>query len=367
MNKNKKIPYLNLIPILIISFVLFKFINNMEFVNISLILGVLSPFIGAFAIAYLINPMVMKIEKNFTIPRGFSILISYIIVIGLVVFVITIITPNILESISNLATNTSEYVVTGQNYIENLVNKWDFLHEFGITSFIQEKSTDLLQKSSDILSSVFNEVINQAINVTSVVINLLLSVTISVYLLKDKENFIRKIKRGLYALLPKERARKLISLSREVDTIFSRYLIGKLIDSIIIGFLCFIVLTIMRMPYALLISVIVGITNMIPYFGPIIGAVPSVLIVLFINPLKALWVLIAILVLQQFDGLILGPKILGDQVGVKPFWVISAIVIGGALFGVLGMLIGVPVIAVIKLLVERYIDRKIEEKDIKEI
>ena len=151
---------------------------------------------------------------------------------------------------------------------------------------------------------------------------------------------------------------------RECNHIFNGFLFGKMIDSLIIGILCFIIMNVLHLPYSLLMSLIVGITNMIPYFGPIIGAIPGVLMYLFIDPKLSLIFAIMILVLQQFDGLYLGPKILGDQTGIKPLWVIFGITVGGAYFGVIGMFLGVPTVAVITYLSNLFLNKKLKKKNI---
>ncbi|WP_026894496.1 AI-2E family transporter [Clostridiisalibacter paucivorans] len=360
--KRYTIPYKSIIPLLLIAFILFKIIDSID--NIDWLMKALSPFIWAFTIAYLLNPMIKTIEKNYNVNRGWSILISYVIVLSIIVFVITIITPNIVKSISNLVDNISDYGQRTQKFFEETVYNIEILNRFGIMDYLESKLGEILQTSSEIIKTVLNEILTQAINITSSVLRFIISVTISIYLLKDKENFIYKIKRLLHAMLSSRMAERVIESSREVNDIFSRYLIGKLIDSIIIGIICFLILSIIKIPYAILISLIVGITNMIPYFGPIIGAVPAFILTLFSGPIKAFWVLVVIFILQQFDGLYLGPKILGRKVGVKPFWVISAITLGGSLFGVVGMLLGVPAIAVIRLLVDRYVSKRLDEKGV---
>lgn len=361
MNKNKMIPIIGLLPLLLIAFILFRIV---WYFNVSWLLGVLSPIIWAVAIAYLLNPMVKMIEKYSKIKRAWSILISYIIVLGIVTFVITIVTPNIINSIGNFISNASEYLKDAQEFFKSNMQKFELLDEYGITSYIEKNFNDLLEKSNEIIKTVLDTVLTQAINVTFSVINVIIGLLISIYLLADKENLFLQIKRIIYAFFNKSRAEGLTNLFKEIDSVFSKYLIGKLIDSLIIGVLCFVILTIVNMPYGLLISVIVGITNMIPYFGPIFGGIPGVIIVLFISPIKALWLFIIILALQQFDGWILGPKILGGQVGLKPLWIIVAITLGGAMFGVLGMFLGVPVVAVLKLLIERATNRRLKEKGI---
>jgi predicted PurR-regulated permease PerM len=187
---------------------------------------------------------------------------------------------------------------------------------------------------------------------------------ISIYILKDKEIFIQSSKKFLYALFNKSSVNTFLSFGKEVDSIFSRYIIGKAIDSTIIGLLCAIGMSLLDAPYGLLISLIVGVTNMIPYFGPFIGMIPAFFITLLFDPIKALWVLLFVFILQQFDGFYLGPKILGEKVGVSPFWIILAVTLGGGTFGVLGMFLGVPIIAIAKILIERFIEKRLKTKDI---
>lgn len=363
MEKNKKIPYIHILPLIIIAIVLYKIID-IPF-SLSVVLEILRPFFIAFALAYLLNPMVKYLEKSFKLNRNGSIFFTYLIVLGAVTFIITIVTPNIIESIGNLVTNTPDYIRKAQKYIQYNVTKFEILSGTQITQSVESLLRNFLLSFSGFADTAVNEVLKQAINVTAILLKLIISIVISIYMLKDKENFKRQIKRFIYAVFDYNNSKKIINLGIEIDHIFTKYLIGKFIDSLIIGTLGFIILAlIVRAPYSLLLSVIIGITNMIPYFGPFIGAVPAIIITLFIAPIKAIWVAVAILGLQQFDGLYLGPKILGDHVGVKPFWIISAITIGGAMFGFVGMLLGVPVIAVLRLIMVRFIDRRLKNNNI---
>lgn len=183
-------------------------------------------------------------------------------------------------------------------------------------------------------------------------------------MLKDKEYFARNFSRLTYAIFPKNKAEIIIEFFKEIKEAFSKFFVGKALDSLIIGILCFIGCLIMKVRYALLISLIVGVTNMIPYFGPFIGMIPAAIITVFYSPFKALWVIIFIFLLQQFDGLYLGPKILGIQVGLKPFWIILAILVGGGFFGVWGMLFAVPIAAVVKTVLGKYVTKQHKQKGI---
>ena len=194
--------------------------------------------------------------------------------------------------------------------------------------------------------------------------NIFMGLVISIYMIIDGQKLKNSIKRIIYALSPIEKAPAICKTISKCNHIFNGFLFGKAVDSLIIGILCFIAMSILRLPYSLLLSVIVGITNMIPYFGPIIGAIPGFVIYLFIDPKLSLVFAIMILILQQFDGLYLGPKILGDLTGIKPLWVIFGIVIGGAYFGAVGMFLGVPTVAVFMYLADLFIESKLKKKKI---
>ncbi|WP_346873677.1 AI-2E family transporter [Clostridium sp. UBA5988] len=185
---------------------------------------------------------------------------------------------------------------------------------------------------------------------------------ISIYLLAGKEKFFAQIKKFLYAMLPEKPVKYVIELTRSSHKTFIGFLGGKLLDSLIIGVICFVGMKIFKMPYPLLVSFIIGITNIVPVFGPFIGAVPSVIIIFITSPIKALWFILFILVLQQFDGNILGPKILGNSTGLTAFWVMFAILLGNGLFGVVGMILGVPTFAVIYSIIVSVINNALKEK-----
>lgn len=208
--------------------------------------------------------------------------------------------------------------------------------------------------------------LSKAINFTSSFVKAIFGVIVSIYLLKDKESFISNTKKIIYSLFNKNHAESIIAFGSHANIVFNKFILGKALDSLIIGVLCFLGLYLLKIPYASLISLIVGITNMIPYFGPFIGAIPAILITLITSTslTSAIFVAILILILQQFDGWILGPKILGDSVGVGPFAIIVAILIGGKLFGVLGMFLSVPVVALLIDAMEKFTHKKMKDKNI---
>ena len=210
-------------------------------------------------------------------------------------------------------------------------------------------TNDLMPNIRSIISGVSSGVFT-AINVIK---NLLIGIIVMVYLLNMKEKLITQFKMVIYGIFPLRIANKVLEEGRFVHHVFGGFILGKLVDSLIIGLMSFVLLNLMNMPYVLLISVIIGVTNVIPFFGPFIGAIPSAFLILLESPMQCLYFCIFILLLQQFDGNILGPQILGDSTGVSSFWVLFSILLFGGLFGFVGMIIGVPTFAVIyKLITE---------------
>ena len=362
----RKFPYINLIPILLIAFILFKLVNQLDVLMqvVRFIQALLIPFAWAFAIAYLLNPLMVNAEKRLKLKRSWSILIVYLVVLGLITLAITIISPRMAKSVGELLRDLPGYLDKTQAWATEKVENFMVFDKYGIKDTIEQHLAEIIKQVSNYLNMMLTAALTELITLTSGFLKFIVGLIMSIYLLYDKEIFIRNTKRLFYAIFTEARAEGLIAFGREVDNIFSRYLIGKLIDSSIIGILCYIGLSFIKGPYPMLLGIVVGITNMIPYFGPFIGMIPATLITLFYSPIKALWVLVFIFLLQQFDGLYLGPKILGDKLGLGPFWIISAILIGGGTFGVLGMLLAVPIVAVIKMLLEKYIDKKLQSKNI---
>ncbi len=339
----------------------------------------ISPFIIAAFIAYLLNPgvrwfetrvfdTVKGLEDKRRLKRNASILVMFLILGGLITTLVIIIAPEIVTNIRDIATRAPEYAV----FVENTIRHWSEelmslrFYNVNIYEFIepyQKRLTDYFDQAGEILDMMVGMVVNRALLITSGLLNFSLGLVISVYALADKESFKKGFERFLRAFFSGPRVEGIKQFGRDADHLFSKFIVGKSLDSLIIGILCYIGLNLMDARYALLLSVFVGVTNMIPYFGPILGMIPAGILTLFDSPVKAFWVVMFLLALQQFDGLYLGPKILGSSVGMPPFWVIFAIVVGGKLFGFLGMFLGVPVFGVIRLLANRILDRLVAQKE----
>lgn len=227
-----------------------------------------------------------------------------------------------------------------------------------ITRNFNEMSNYIIKLATNLLP-----VLGSAVTaIASSVWNIILGLIISIYLLIDKEKFFGISKKITYAIFSTTRAERILELTRRSNSTFGKFLSGKILDSTIIGILTFIILTVFKIPYTLLISFIVAVTNIIPFFGPFIGAIPSVIIILFVSPIKALWFLLIIFIIQQIDGNIIGPKILGDSIGISAFWILFSIMIAGKFLGFVGMVIGVPLFAVIYSVVKENVEAKLEKK-----
>lgn len=329
------------------------------------LMKVLQPIIIGGVIAYLINPVMKFIERHLDKPmqakikseKGrkkfcrtvgtFGALAFFLLIIFLL---IEMIVPQLIQSISGVVTDLPNQVNGFIKWTDNIAknnNQWAAVLEEAV-----RKGSDFLQnwfKNSFLpdINTYITEITSGVINVAKVLINALVGLIIAVYLLLSKEKFVGQAKKIIYALIPAKQANVVIHTIRKSNEIFGGFISGKILDSAIIGVLCYIVLVIMRMPYTLLVSVIVGCTNVIPFFGPFIGAVPSFIIIALADPIKGIYFVIFVVILQQIDGNIIGPKILGDSTGLSSFWVVFAILVGGGLFGFAGMLLGVPTFAVI--------------------
>ena len=357
----------------------YKIIMNIEGVVAALhsvlkhFLALMLPFIIGGVLAYLLNPAVNFFSKNVygrfkklnKINIVFSLITVYAIVAAALVLVLNMLIPLLTRNIMDIVNHIP-------NYFNKLMEMRDSEWSHSVVGKLVFSSIDTMEKDLTGLLSNYNfTTINPAItgivggvlNATGTALDVVFGIIISVYFILDKNKLLTGVRRIGHAFLKDETADKAGCYALEAHGIFSRFIVGKTIDSIIIGILCFIGLIILRVNNSALYSVIVGVTNMIPYFGPFIGAIPVVLLVLFESPLKAVWVGLFIFALQQFDGMILGPKILGDSIDLSPFWIIFAIIIGGGLFGVAGMFLGAPALAVILLAFNRMIDKKISVKE----
>lgn len=375
-NRNYFIISIYTLAVIAIGTIIISLIVNFSYTVLAIkqIINVLTPFIIAFFIAYILNPIVVAIDNRFllktlkikhdTVRKVLSILLSYLIVIGIIAISLIYIIPELLTTLSELNGTITHISEKAIYYIQNLEETFPYIDFTVIEDKINEAIPTLISYGTNLLSDVFPTLINISVSIVRVIINLVLSIVISCYMLSDKKVLKKNVKRIIYCFVSKPKANTIFANAKECNSIFNRFIVGKTIDSLIIGVICYILMSILHLNYAILLSVIVGITNMIPYFGPFIGAVPGVLLFLATDPIKSLVFAFMILVLQQFDGLYLGPKILGESTGLKPLWVIFGITVGGACMGVIGMFLGVPITAVIAYLLDKAINHRLENKNV---
>ncbi len=312
-------------------------------------LDILSPFLVGFAIAFLLNaPMEFFRQKVFGRLRGgkaLAILTVYLLATALVAVLVQLVLPQVIRSVELFVYNVPYYLSNLNDLSQEVVSR---LHlDSRVMGSLIDTYDDLVRQAGDTLYRRLPDLFNLGVALGSGVISGFTALIASIYMLYSKENLVRLLKRMVYAFVSTEKARVFLGYCRKTNQIFSAFLNGKIIDSAIIGMLCFFLSCLFKIPFAILVSVIVGVTNIIPFFGPIVGAVPCLMILLIVEPFSALRFFVLILALQQFDGNILGPKILGDSTGLSPLLVLVAIVVGGGLFGFLGMVLGVPACAVL--------------------
>ncbi len=340
--------------------------------------GILFPFYLGIVISYLLSPIYNWIVKKsypffkkklkkpitaLTVSRFVATVLTLIFLLAAMTGIVSMIIPGLYESITTLVPRMPDYFNSAFNWVsENLKDNPELANFLSVNmDNAQEKMLSWLQdKILPASETLVSNISLGVITTVTTLLNILVSIIICVYLLNSKEMFAAQSKKLILAILGREKAEKVFELGHITNNCFGGFINGKLIDSIIIGLLCFILMTIFQMPQTMLISVIVGVTNIIPFFGPFIGAVPSALLLLIISPIDSLKFIVLVFLLQQFDGNILGPKILGKSTKLASFWVMFAIIVGGGLFGILGMILGVPMFAVIYTYLSRGINNKLD-------
>lgn len=328
--------------------------------------SIISPFIYAFAIAFILNRPMMWFErtlfKDKKKKRILSVAVTFTIAISLISVLMVLVLPQIGLSIAYLVEAMPGFI---QSVSQTAVEVMEQIHlNSRLSRQVQEMWNNIGTGIMDFTVSVLPGVVNVSIGIGNAVIKSIMSTIIAIYMLASKDRLKFQIKKFFYAYFSKNFAEETFELGRMSNTIFSDFIIGKMIDSTIIGIIAFIGMLFIYPDYAVLIAIIIGVTNMIPFFGPFIGAIPSIFILLILSPFAAFVFLIFIIVLQQIDGNIIGPKVLGSSLGLSPLWILVGIIVGNGAMGFLGMVIGVPTFAVIYNLVSCNTKKKLEEKDI---
>ena len=362
------------------SLVLVFFMLHLEevFNFFGIFMRIVSPFIWGFAFAYVLNyPYKLflnlfskKTKKGKSLAptpcKVISLISTYIVFLAVLSLLFYLVIPQVVTAISEFIQLVPGYADIASQNVEEFAFK--YLRRYNLSykdvfDTIKEVGKQLAAQFN--LNDMVGKTVAVILNASNGVKNALLGIIVSIYFLWDKERFVDNFKRLSYALLPKKASDRLIEIMRFTDKTFGGFLVAKIVDSAIIGVLNYIFMLIMGMPYAVLISVIVGVTNIIPFFGPFIGAIPSALLLLLVSPWQALLFVIFIIILQQFDGNFLGPKLMGETMGVRAVFVVFAVIVFGGLFGVVGMFIGVPLFVVLYTLFSDFVTARLKEKEIK--
>lgn len=329
-------------------------------------LTVLSPFIYGFVIAYLLNTPTnffeQKVYHRFRGRRALSILTVFLLAAGIIVLLLQLVLPQVFNSIFNLMNNMSYYLNNLDQMVRDVVEHFDLAGK-GLSDLMSSYN-EIIRNATEFLQAAVPNILNFGMAVGNGVITGVTAVIASIYMLGGKNRLVGQLKKLIFAVFPANGVSNILRVCSKANQVFVGFINGKLIDSAIIGVLCFLLSTAIRTPYAVLLSVIIGVTNVIPFFGPIFGAVPCVMILLMVDPWAALRFGILVVALQQFDGNVLGPKILGDSTGLSAIWVLVSIVVGGGLFGFPGMLLGVPTFAVLYSLMREWADTRLAQKGI---
>lgn len=337
------------------------------------IVSLASPFLLGIAICFIQVPIVRKADafqdrwlfrkkKHPTLRRAISAILAMLLILAVLTAFIWILLPQMVHSAKQLIPIISRFIRENSHWIGDVAKQLeiDFITFDG--SELNIAWEQIVSGFSNYYSVVFSNIVNISSSVYKFFFNLFIGLVTGFYIMMSKEAICARVKKLCYALVSPSTARSLVRWTRRANSIFGGFISGKIIDSFIIGVICYFSMLLMRLEYALLISFIIGLCNMIPFFGPIIGAAPSILILLIINPKHALIFTIFILILQQIDGNILGPIILKDHVGISSLWIMVSIVVGGGLFGFIGMLISVPLFSLIYAIVKAWSEIRLRKK-----
>ena len=336
----------------------------------SKVVEVMMPFIIGFSVAFLLHPTMILIERNLlknskmkqTTKRKISAGLALVLAILVVAGFLFLIFPSITDSIVKLSTQIGDYAMNAEVMIQDVIKTYPQTADF--LTWLFDVGEGTLIELVNYLKNTIPTILDYSIKVVGLVFDFVMGLIIALYILWDRERFYIQIKKVAYTLFSEPVVKQMRDLAKLSSKMFNSFIVGKIVDSLIIGIICYVGMSLIGFDFALLISFIVGCTNVIPVFGPFIGAVPGFVILLIVNPLDSLWFLVFIFALQQFDGNILGPLILGDSMGIPTLYVMFAILVGGGFFGIPGMFLGVPIFSIIYVVVKAGVEKQLEKKQI---
>ena len=324
--------------------------------------------VWGFAIFFVLSPFIAWFEKLFgKLKHGaklLSMIVVYLLFSGVLAVVFVWFVPLIFSNVSEITRQIPDWAEAIGGLLDRFYDWVGGLNIPGLQDWVTDTEADLVDKLAVSLTDISLNIIGASYGIFRGALDFIIGIVISVYMLIEREGLTRRIRKLTYSLLDREKAEYAAEVSSVSGKIFRNFIYGKLIDSAIVGVVSYFVLLLIGAPVPMLLAVIMGITNMVPTIGPIIGAIPCIIITLIISPPAALWVLVYTIIIQLIDGWVLGPHILGESVGLKPFYILAAVLIGGGLFGVLGAFLATPTMAVVQYLLQNYTAKKLREKKI---
>ncbi len=362
---DKNIKYRDIFIVALVGFIGYKFIDNYEYIFTVLksFYSIVTPFIYALVFAYVLNPVMKLFEKRFKLKRGLSILLTYVSILGIIALIAVFVVPNIMDSIVSMISEVPWYMTTVQDWINKLMENKDIysvLKETGLVDYLSA----ITSKTGSMVVGMLESSISSIFVIATNMVKIILGFLIAIYVLLDKEMFKEHAKLIICMIFKRERGEKIVGWIKLYNKMIGMYVGTKALDSLIIGLLALVGLVVMRAPYSILIALVVGFTNMIPYFGPLVGEIVGGVVGIFVSPTMALMIVIYLLILQQFDAWYLEAKLVGKKVGVRPFLIILAVFVGGGLFGPVGMILGSPTMATIKIMYDKKVEAYKEENKV---
>lgn len=347
--------------------------------GVAVILRLLKPFFIGFAIAFVLNIPYEAIRRALhkysrsrrmqKLSKPLGIVGAYVLSFGIFGGVIAIVIPEVVHSVNMLVNNSDTYMQNFQSVLVWLsqfdlpqLTDWDLNTLF---DSLQQELQGLMEQTINAMSVLFPQIFNVTTNIVQGVVNTVIGLIVSIYLLSSKETLCRQVKRMTYAFLPRRVADECVEVCQLISQCFSNFVSGQLMEACILGLLCFIGMRIFRFEYAFLISLLVGVSAIVPVVGAFIGTIPAVFLLFLVEPMQAVWFIVFIVVLQQIEGNLIYPKVVGESVGLPSLWVLTGIVVGGGLGGILGMLLGVPLFTVVYKLLSQATQQRLAQKNLK--
>lgn len=350
---------IELIISIVVSYILIKLVNNSSvlFKGIQSLYNILSPFVIAFIFAYILNPIMSFIERKFKLKRQLSVLITYLIIIASLVLISVYLVPKIYTNLIDISSKIPTFAADCQQWFNKVLTENKNLSDLIDNNFVNLDANTIFTKAKGIVIGTVNLMLTSTISFTSYFIKIVLGFLISIYVLYDKEKFKYLGKQSIMLIFRKKWGNRLIEFLQNIDKFIGAYIFIKAIDSLIIGVLAFVGLSLIGSKYSIIIAIVACITNMIPYIGPFIGMATGFIINVFFSPTMAIIIFLYLFLLQQFDSWFLDPKLIGNHIGLSPYFVILAVTLGGGFYGPVGMILAVPTMAVFKIYWKRIVKK----------